>query len=79
VYGEGSRSGADLALLRDSALIDYLEAADNWARVSDEGTTYLLQALAFDAVWAVSSNDGDVKIIGPHDFQLFAEGFWQEP
>ncbi len=79
VHAFGSRSGNDQAELNDSALIDYLYAADNWAYLHDGDASFSYRASGFDLVKAISSTPGDTKEIRWIDYILALEGYWQDP
>jgi len=80
VYAYGSRSGNDMAILRDSALTDYLNAADNWAEMFDGAVDYFLRVQDFDYVKAVSTTTtGDIKTVAAVDYVLNLRGYWQNP
>jgi len=80
VNAYGTPGGDDTAYLYDSALDeypDYLEAADNWARVSNDLLGYAYLATDFETVEANASNESDVKDVDPDaiDFLLMDENW----
>jgi len=77
VEGHVIIGGTDVAELTDTAMNDYLEAEDDWARLSstEAGINYL--AHGFSQVTASSRNDGDKKRVLPElDFLFAATGRW---
>ena len=80
VYADASRSGSDDAILHDSALADYLEAADNWAELYDAAGSFFYRVSDFDTIKAISTTPtGDIKILAAVDYALDPDGHWQEP
>ena len=80
VNGYGNPGDNDVATLYDSALDaypDYLEAADNWARLSNDLLGYAYLATDFQTVEANASNDSDTKDVDPDaiDFLLMDENW----
>ncbi|MBN1911068.1 MAG: trypsin-like serine protease [Pirellulales bacterium] len=67
----------DVATFYDSEQSnEYLEAEDNWARITSEDYSYL--AVSFEKVTAHSSNMGDRKRITPEVDFVLALGLWQD-
>jgi len=80
VKANGGADGNDEANLFDSALADFFEAEDNWARLSSDESHFNNLAENFDTVKATSSsNPGDKKrIANAYDFVLELDGTWED-
>ncbi len=81
VYADGSDGDErDVAKLWETVGDDYLEAADAWARLWNEGTTrrMLYEVLAFDFVKVRASTGGNDRsdVTDPLAFQLAFEEGW---
>ena len=78
VNGHAGSGGYDQALLHDSALVDLLEADDNWAQLSSTAAGYAHWVADFAYVKAHgSSNPGDTEEVADILFTLDIEGFWE--
>ncbi|MGQ9575477.1 MAG: hypothetical protein ACUVUC_09175 [Thermoguttaceae bacterium] len=76
VYATAEPGGNDTATLYDSPGDDLLFASGNLARLSNAQIGFLLEALAFDKVKAISSNPGDTADIRAIDFILEYQKLW---
>ncbi len=79
VYADASTGGNDRADLFDSNQVDLLEAATDWARLSNASLNFLYEVLAFDQVNAAATTSGDTKdVTEPLDYLLGLQGPWQD-
>ncbi|MEE8450644.1 MAG: tandem-95 repeat protein, partial [Thermoguttaceae bacterium] len=80
VHAIGGNGGNDEANLFDSALADYLEVQDNWARLSSDELDFDNLVENFGMVRATSSSTpGDKKRVADvYDFVLELDGIWED-